>query len=68
MKNLPNEILIAIKYQTPDGLYDFRCLDESDYKNRKDFQEDIDDIIESYQADGCKILWIREMLNYNQIA
>ena len=60
--------LLHDKYQTPDGLYDFTCLDESDYNKIEDFSEDMDDIITSYQADGCKILWIKEMSNYSQLA
>ena len=62
------ENIILIKYQTPDGLYDFTCLDESDYAKLEDFSEDMDDIIAGYQADGCKILWIKEMSNYRQLA
>ncbi len=67
MKNEAGENLITIKYQTPDGLYDFKSLDESDYLTADDFREDMEDIIESYQSDGCKIIWIREILNYNQL-
>ncbi len=62
------ENVILIKYQTPDGLYDFTCLDESDYSKIEDFTDDMDDIITGYQADGCKILWIKEMSNYRQLA
>lgn len=50
--------IVIMKYQTPDGLTDFKCLEDESLSDK----QKLDEMFENksvYEADGCKVLWIR---------
>lgn len=56
--NILQPSIVIMKYQTPDGLIDFKCLEDESLSDR----EKLNEMFENkalYEADGCKVIWIR---------
>ena len=64
MKKQISDFLVVIKYRTPDGLYDYKCFDEQDYSSTEELSADLENTKTEYEAEGCKIFWIREIIKY----
>jgi len=51
-----------MKYENPNGLVDFKCIDDESLPNIVKIREMFDNK-KLYEADGCKILWIKTFSN-----
>ncbi|MBR2579215.1 MAG: hypothetical protein IKE41_03685 [Clostridia bacterium] len=54
--------IVVMKYENPNGTVDFKCIDDESLPNIEKIKEMFENK-NLYEADGCKILWIKTFSN-----